>query len=87
MVSFDSMHWDFALILIFFATAVPLLGRRRVRQLMQMPETTKQRSAYALCLHDGVSVARDGRNSLAHATLTESSLPVSGSPSQIPRSP
>ncbi len=42
MVSFDSMHWDFALILIFFATAVPLLGRRRVRQLMRMPETTKR---------------------------------------------
>jgi uncharacterized protein len=42
MVSFDSMHWDFALILIFFATAVPLLGRRRVRHLMQMPETTKR---------------------------------------------
>jgi membrane protease YdiL (CAAX protease family) len=42
MVSFDSMHWDFALILIFFATAVPLLGRRRVRQLMRMSETTKR---------------------------------------------
>jgi uncharacterized protein len=42
MVSFDSMHWDFALILIFFATAVPLLGRRRVRHLMQMRETTKR---------------------------------------------
>lgn len=36
------MHWDFALILIFLATAVPLLGRRRIRQLMQMPETTKR---------------------------------------------
>jgi len=36
------MHWDFALILIFFATAVPLLGRRRIRQLMRMPETTKR---------------------------------------------
>lgn len=35
------MHWDFALILVFFATAVPLLGRRRIRQLMAMPETTK----------------------------------------------
>ncbi|HXP79860.1 MAG TPA: type II CAAX endopeptidase family protein [Verrucomicrobiae bacterium] len=35
------MHWDFALILVFFATAVPLLGRRRIRILMQMPETTK----------------------------------------------
>ncbi len=36
------MHWDFALILLFFATAVPLLGRRRVRQLMRMPETTRR---------------------------------------------
>jgi uncharacterized protein len=35
------MHWDFALILIFLGIAVPLLGRRRVRQLMQMPSTTK----------------------------------------------
>lgn len=35
------MHWDFALILLFLGTAVPLLGRRRVRQLMQMPSTTK----------------------------------------------
>lgn len=36
------MHWDFALILLFFATAVPLLGRRRIRLLMSMPETTKR---------------------------------------------
>jgi len=36
------MHWDFALILVFLATAVPLLGRRRIRQLMAMPETTKR---------------------------------------------
>jgi membrane protease YdiL (CAAX protease family) len=36
------MHWDFALILIFFATAVPLLGRRRVRRLMRLPATTKR---------------------------------------------
>ncbi len=36
------MHWDFALILIFLGTAVPLLGRRRIRQLMRMPETTKR---------------------------------------------
>lgn len=35
------MHWDFALILIFLATAVPWLGRRRIRQLMQLQETTK----------------------------------------------
>jgi CAAX protease family protein len=36
------MYWDFALILLFLGIAVPLLGRRRVRQLMRMPETTKE---------------------------------------------
>ncbi len=36
------MHWDFALILLFLGTAVPWLGRRRVSQLMQVPQTTKQ---------------------------------------------
>ena len=35
------MHWDFALILAVLGVAVPWLGRRRVRQLMQLPETTK----------------------------------------------
>jgi len=35
------MHWDFALILLFLGVAVPVLGRRRVRQLMQMPSTTR----------------------------------------------
>jgi membrane protease YdiL (CAAX protease family) len=35
------MPWDFALILIFLAFAVPWLGRRRMRQLFAMPETTK----------------------------------------------
>jgi membrane protease YdiL (CAAX protease family) len=35
------MHWDFALILIFLGAAVPWLGRRRIRQLMQAPQTTK----------------------------------------------
>jgi membrane protease YdiL (CAAX protease family) len=35
------MHWDFAVIFIFLATVVPWLGRRRVRQLLQSPETTK----------------------------------------------
>jgi membrane protease YdiL (CAAX protease family) len=35
------MHWDFALMLLFLGIAVPLLGRQRVRQLMQMPTTTK----------------------------------------------
>src|SRR3984957_20167570 len=36
------MPWDFALILIFLGVAVPLLGRRRVRQLLQIPVTTKE---------------------------------------------
>ncbi len=36
------MPWDFALILIFLGVAVPLLGRRRVRQLLQIPATTKE---------------------------------------------
>lgn len=31
------MPWDFALILVFFAVAVPLLGRRRIRQLLAAP--------------------------------------------------
>jgi len=35
------MHWDFALILLVLGIAVPILGRRRVRQLMQIPSTTK----------------------------------------------
>jgi len=36
-----SVHWDFALILLVLATAVPLLGRRRIRRLMEAPSTTK----------------------------------------------
>jgi len=35
------MPWDFALILAFLATAVPLLGRRRIRELIRVPQTTK----------------------------------------------
>jgi CAAX protease family protein len=35
------MHWDFALILLVLATVVPLLGRRRIRKLMEAPSTTK----------------------------------------------
>jgi membrane protease YdiL (CAAX protease family) len=41
MISSEGMHWDFALILLFLGSAVPWLGRRRVRQLMQMPQTTR----------------------------------------------
>ena len=35
------MPWDFALILLFLAVALPWLGRRRIRQLFAMPQTTK----------------------------------------------
>ncbi len=35
------MHWDFALILLLLAAAVPWLGWRRIRQLMHAPETSK----------------------------------------------
>lgn len=36
------MYWDFALIVIFFGIAVPLLGRYRIRRLLAVPETTKR---------------------------------------------
>jgi uncharacterized protein len=35
------VHWDFALILLVLATVVPLLGRRRIRRLMEASSTTK----------------------------------------------
>ena len=35
------MHWDYAAILLSLAIAVPWLGRRRVRQLLQTSATTK----------------------------------------------
>jgi len=41
MFSSIAMPWDFALILVFLAVAVPWLGRRRIRQLFAMPQTTK----------------------------------------------
>jgi uncharacterized protein len=41
MFSSIAMPWDFALILIFLAVAVPWLGRRRIRQLFAMQQTTK----------------------------------------------
>lgn len=46
------MHWDFALILLILGIAVPLLGRRRVGQLMRTPKTTKmdRLSLYATTL-------------------------------------
>lgn len=36
------MHWDFAVILLFLGVAVPLLGRRRLRKLLEAPQTTKR---------------------------------------------
>ncbi|MGH7838135.1 MAG: hypothetical protein ACREQC_09990, partial [Candidatus Binataceae bacterium] len=41
MLSSIAMHWDFAIILIILGAAVPWLGRRRVRQLMLLPATSK----------------------------------------------
>ncbi|MGB0035888.1 MAG: type II CAAX endopeptidase family protein [Candidatus Acidiferrales bacterium] len=35
------MHWDYALIIFFLGVAVPWLGRRRIRLLMEMQQTTK----------------------------------------------
>ena len=35
------MHWDFALIFFILAFVVPALGRRRVRALLGLPDTTK----------------------------------------------
>jgi uncharacterized protein len=34
------VHWDFILIFLFLGIAVPLLGHRRIRQLMALRETT-----------------------------------------------
>lgn len=34
-------HWDLALIVAFLATAIPLMGRRRIQQLMRIPNTNK----------------------------------------------
>lgn len=46
------MHWDFAVILLALGIAVPLLGRRRIGQLMRTPSTTKmdRLSLYATTL-------------------------------------
>ena len=35
------MHWDFALILAVLGVVVPILGRRRIRALLRLPDTTK----------------------------------------------
>jgi membrane protease YdiL (CAAX protease family) len=41
MFSSVIVHWDLALIVVFLATAVPWMGRRRMRQLMLIPEMGK----------------------------------------------
>lgn len=35
------MHWDFFLILVFLGVVVPWMGRRRMRQLIKVPSTTR----------------------------------------------
>lgn len=35
------MPWDFALVLLFFATAVPILGRRRIQKLLRTKQTSR----------------------------------------------
>jgi membrane protease YdiL (CAAX protease family) len=35
------VHWDYALILLVLSTVVPVLGRRRIRRLMEAASTTK----------------------------------------------
>jgi uncharacterized protein len=35
------LHWDFAVILFILATIVPALGRRRVRALLELQDTSK----------------------------------------------
>ena len=70
------MHWDFAMILLFLGTAVPLLGRRRVRKLLEAPHTTKSErlALYASTvvfqwLTVGVILWRTRAHSIAHARL------------------
>jgi CAAX protease family protein len=41
MFSSIMVHWDSALIILFLAVAVPLMGRRRIRQLIDIPRTDK----------------------------------------------
>jgi membrane protease YdiL (CAAX protease family) len=41
MFSSSAMHWDYALILLFLGVVIPWMGRRRIRQLMNMPSTTR----------------------------------------------
>jgi membrane protease YdiL (CAAX protease family) len=71
-----TMPWDFALILIFLAVAVPWLGRRRVRQFLAMPQATKfdRLSLYASTiafqwLAAGVILWRTSAHGIAAAQL------------------
>lgn len=41
MFSSIMFHWDLALIVAFLATVVPMMGRRRIQQLMRIPQTNK----------------------------------------------
>lgn len=41
MFSSIGMYWDYVFILAFLGVVVPLMGRRRMRQLMKMPSTTR----------------------------------------------
>lgn len=41
MLSSIIVHWDLALIMVFLATVVPWMGRRRIQQLMLIPHTGK----------------------------------------------
>jgi len=41
VVSSFGMYWDYWLVTLFFGIAVPILGRRRIRKLLALPDTTK----------------------------------------------
>jgi uncharacterized protein len=76
MLSSSRMHWDFALILLFFATAVPWLGRRRVRKLMDAAQTTRgeRLTLYASTivvqwLATGIILWRTGAHGISMADL------------------
>jgi membrane protease YdiL (CAAX protease family) len=71
-----TMHWDFALILIFLGVVVPWLGRRRIRHLMQASQTSKmdRLTLYASTmafqwLAAGVILWRTGAHHIAPAQL------------------
>jgi uncharacterized protein len=76
MFSSIAMPWDFALLVIFLAVAVPWLGQRRIRQLFAMPQTTKmdRLSLYAStmafqCIAAGVILWRSSAHRITPAQL------------------